>query len=165
MKARFEMFLLVVLLAAAAPLSAQEATAAPEKTFVGSETCASCHDEVAANLTETPHGRAGFAALSAHGCETCHGPGSAHAEDPDNVELRPRLTALTAAEQSQTCLTCHESGKQLWHGGRHEARGLSCTSCHKDTRAETWITESVTGASVQATGSGTKVSRSLEPVS
>ncbi len=165
MSKRLLMFLLVAVVPCAIASAAQE-TATVEKTFVGSETCASCHDEVAAKLTETQHGKAGFAALSAHGCETCHGPGSAHAEDPDNDALRPRVTTLPAAQRTEVCLSCHENGKQqMWHGSRHEARGLSCTSCHsvhspkseqaqlkaattmdqcftchKDTRAEAWKT-------------------------
>jgi len=150
-----------------AAVAAQEAApAAAERTYVGSEVCASCHDQEAARLAETQHGKAGFAALSTHGCETCHGPGSAHADDPDNKALQPRLASLPPAQQSQTCLSCHNRGPQaLWHGGRHETRGLSCTSCHsvhdfksdhaqlkattameqcfschKDVRAETWKT-------------------------
>src|SRR5436305_1295984 len=46
--------------------------------FVGSDVCATCHTDVADHLKETPHGKGKFASLSAHGCEMCHGPCSAH---------------------------------------------------------------------------------------
>ena len=48
----------------------------------------------------------------------------------DNVPS-PSVTKLKADEVNGVCLTCHEKGKQAnWHGGVHERRGLSCTSCH-----------------------------------
>jgi DmsE family decaheme c-type cytochrome len=111
-----------------------------------------------------PHGKSAFARLSDQGCETCHGPGAAHAEDPDNPALHPRVDKLSTAEQSAVCQQCHDGAAQFfWKGSRHETRGLSCISCHsvhspkaekaqlkaateseqcftchKDTRAETW---------------------------
>ena len=34
-------------------------------------------------------------------------------------------------EVNQTCLGCHDKGRQAnWGGGAHERRGLSCVSCH-----------------------------------
>jgi DmsE family decaheme c-type cytochrome len=100
-------------------------------TYVGSEMCASCHADVAENLTKTPHGKSVFAGLSVHGCETCHGPGSKHVEDPDVVENRPIITKWSARQQSELCQSCHKGSNQFfWHGSVHESRGLSCVSCH-----------------------------------
>ena len=98
-------FAVAVLGAVAAAQTTTSPEERPAATYVGSEVCASCHDDVEAKLKETQHGKAGFAALSAHGCEPCHGPGSAHAEDPDNEALRLRVDTLPAAQQSQTCLS------------------------------------------------------------
>lgn len=135
-----------------------------DKTYVGQETCVACHEEVAAGLAMTQHGKAGFAALSEHGCETCHGPASVHVEDPDIVENRPTLKGKTNAELNAICTQCHNRGEQqFWQGSHHETRGLACTdchsvhsfhsetaqlkaatepqqcyTCHKDVRAETW---------------------------
>src|SRR5947209_8815060 len=107
----------------------QPASGAP--TYVGSEMCASCHSDVAENLARTPHGKGVFAGLSVHGCETCHGPGSKHVENPDIVENRPLITRLSARQQSETCQGCHKGSAQFfWHGSVHESRGLSCVSCH-----------------------------------
>jgi DmsE family decaheme c-type cytochrome len=103
----------------------------PAATYVGAETCAECHSDVADSLAKTPHGKSGFAHLSNLGCETCHGPGSLHADDPDVVANQPRVAALSAAEQSAMCQGCHGGeGQFFWSGSRHEVRGLSCLDCH-----------------------------------
>jgi DmsE family decaheme c-type cytochrome len=105
--------------------------AADTPGFVGADLCMECHEDYAAGLESTPHGHAGFEALSAQGCETCHGPGSLHVEDPSVVENRPSITKLPAAEQTKICQSCHDGANQFfWQGGRHETRGLSCLSCH-----------------------------------
>jgi DmsE family decaheme c-type cytochrome len=100
-------------------------------TYVGVDTCITCHGELADHLKSTPHGKAGFAGLSSLGCETCHGPGSAHVANPDDVALRPRIDTKAAKSQSQICQKCHEGHAQFfWNGSVHERRGLSCLSCH-----------------------------------
>jgi DmsE family decaheme c-type cytochrome len=149
----------------------QQSPAAPpaasaSQAYAGSDVCMACHTEVAEHLEMTPHGKGAFARLSDLGCETCHGPGAAHAEDPDNPALHPRVDKLSITQQSAVCQKCHDGGQQFfWKGSRHETRGLSCISCHsvhspksekaqlksatepeqcftchKDTRAETWKT-------------------------
>jgi DmsE family decaheme c-type cytochrome len=63
-------------------------------------------------------------------CETCHGPGSEHADDPLKNHLKNYKT-LAPAEINATCTTCHARGEHaLWEGSQHESRGLACTSCH-----------------------------------
>ncbi len=104
---------------------------AAEPTFIGAETCLACHEEQGNSIAGTSHGHAGFSALSPNGCETCHGPGSAHAEDPDNLELRPSLDRLLPAERSALCASCHAGGKQFfWNGSAHATQGVACTDCH-----------------------------------
>ena len=110
------------------PAAALDEPAPVEATFVGSEACADCHD-TAETLVGTPHGSVFFEEKSGHGCESCHGPGSIHVDDPESYSMR--LTDRTPEERSATCQSCHSGREQFfWTGGTHEARGLSCLSCH-----------------------------------
>jgi DmsE family decaheme c-type cytochrome len=119
------------LLAIAALYASAAAAAAPGATFVGNDVCVTCHADAAEHLAATPHGTAAFTRLSSQGCETCHGPGSAHVENPDDPALQPKLTRLALKDQSAVCQSCHKGGAQFfWRGGVHERRGLSCLSCH-----------------------------------
>src|SRR5262245_62853573 len=99
------------------PAAPQTPAAAPAQGYAGSEVCQACHDDVATHLADTPHGKAGFAKLSNLGCETCHGPAAAHAENPDDPALRPSFTKKSPAAQSQACQKCHDGREQFfWHG-------------------------------------------------
>ncbi|MEI6243907.1 MAG: DmsE family decaheme c-type cytochrome, partial [Acidobacteriota bacterium] len=102
-------------------------------TYVGEETCATCHEDKKAGYTNSLHGKAADpkspAALKA--CETCHGPGSLHAADPEKSKTTRKFTGLKADESNAVCTTCHTSGEHaLWAGSKHEARGVACTACH-----------------------------------
>jgi DmsE family decaheme c-type cytochrome len=138
------------------------ASAQETGSYVGSETCAECHDGMEETLIGTAHDSEFFESIQGHGCESCHGPGSNHSEDPEAYSMR--VTDLSAEEQTATCQQCHSGNKQFfWAGGTHESRGLSCLSCHnvhapesevaqlqeatekeqcyschKDVRAQTW---------------------------
>ena len=120
-----------LLLAATSWAAAQEA---PQPSgYVGSEACATCHAEAAASLAKTAHGLTHAETWDgAASCESCHGPGSAHVEaGGDKTKIRV-LTALSAAEQSAVCQTCHEKEERShWRGSPHEGRGMSCLTCHK----------------------------------
>jgi DmsE family decaheme c-type cytochrome len=42
-----------------------------------------------------------------------------------------KLKSAPAEQVSETCLTCHNRGNHAgWEGSGHEARNLSCTTCH-----------------------------------
>ena len=129
-------FTMVLFMAALASGQTTGQTTAPaqggtQPTYVGSETCVTCHEDVGNHLKDTPHGKGGFAHLSSQGCETCHGPGSAHVDNPDDPALRPRFSRFTPKQQSQVCQGCHTGSNQFfWHGSAHERRGLTCVSCH-----------------------------------
>jgi len=74
------------------------AVAAGGATYVGQDTCLTCHDEAMAAYKDSPHHRAADARTPAatQGCESCHGPGSQHVEDP--VSVKPAsFKTMTAA--------------------------------------------------------------------
>jgi hypothetical protein len=119
---------------------------APGATFVGAESCKSCHPNTYMKWSTTKHAQ-GYTALlrdpkpncafdaecvtchttgfeynsgwrsepetpylAGNQCENCHGPGSKHVLEPDNVDYR-KVMALTAeqAEKNRLCIQCHDS--------------------------------------------------------
>ena len=61
--------------------------------FAGREACAECHDDIAETKNSGYHRDVS--------CEVCHGPGAAHIEDPESVQLK--------APRGRTgCPLCHE---------------------------------------------------------
>jgi len=101
--------------------------------MVGDEICLDCHGDIGENYEKSMHG-----ALSLYSsknkpvlCESCHGPGSAHAEEMD-----PALIINPADEDqfegSSTCLSCHnEEQFDNWTFAHHNSADLNCSSCHK----------------------------------
>jgi DmsE family decaheme c-type cytochrome len=100
---------------------------------VGTETCLACHEDAADHLKNTPHWRVANprSPAATMGCEACHGPGSRHIEDPsDDTGIR-KFSRMAPRDVSGTCLTCHSSASHaLWDGSIHDARNLSCITCH-----------------------------------
>src|SRR5512138_2434875 len=84
-------------------------------TYVGDEECGTCHKPEKANFDKTLHSKAVDSRTPAavRSCETCHGPGSKHVEDPDNPVRNFRT--VSADEASAVCTTCHASSEHaLW---------------------------------------------------
>jgi DmsE family decaheme c-type cytochrome len=120
---------------AAAPPPAASAPATPAKrTYVGSDVCGSCHEDIAKAIAKSPHEavetgkKYGFVGQA---CESCHGPGSAHIESLSPADIR-NPAKLPAAEVEKTCQTCHRNNPT--HSGRlessHAHNQVACTSCH-----------------------------------
>jgi DmsE family decaheme c-type cytochrome len=119
---------------AVAQAPAAPTSAAPASGFVGDDTCTACHDGEGKSLSASRHGKAQNARTPAakpnQACETCHGPGRAHAESGDKTKIR-RFTAITPREASALCISCHDrSSHAMWTGSMHDARNLSCVTCH-----------------------------------
>jgi DmsE family decaheme c-type cytochrome len=113
----------------AAPAAAAQPAGA---TYVGESTCLTCHTDMTKGYHDSPHGRAenGRTPKANKGCESCHGPGSRHIEDPGaNPLIRFNKDAPKVA--SAQCLTCHRRGDHaVWDGSAHDARDLTCATCH-----------------------------------
>ena len=87
--------------------------------------CFGCHEGVQKPFEHTAHARAAAAARIPRGCESCHGPRSTHAENPD------RSLALGVAQYTAVCTQCHEGGAQAhWRNSAHDSADVGCTSCH-----------------------------------
>lgn len=110
------------------------AAPAAAPTYVGSDTCKTCHEEIYNNLQKTPHSaieagaRRGWVQKS---CEACHGPGSKHAESASADDIK-NPAKLGPDEVDRTCLNCHLNEKtpvgRIASG--HAKDEVACTSCH-----------------------------------
>lgn len=108
--------------------------AQPSTGYVGEETCLTCHEGQANGYHRSAHGRRSNASspLSGKGCESCHGAGRAHVDDPgDKTKINTFKPKVAAGAIDAQCLQCH-SGKEraLWEGSQHDSVNLSCVSCH-----------------------------------
>jgi DmsE family decaheme c-type cytochrome len=119
----------------AAPAPARAATQKPTgpATYMGDNNCLGCHLEQQAGYERSPHHWAADprSPVAKQGCETCHGAGSLHADDPDHVKIANDFKVMKPAAINATCETCHNRGEHaLWEGSTHERRDVSCVSCH-----------------------------------
>lgn len=111
-------------------------TATGEKaTYVGSEVCAGCHQDLAKEWEKLPHTQyltADGRKADGKGCEECHGPGSKHVAGDIKAIVGGPKSKLKPEQQTQMCLQCHRTKlkEQEWHLGAHAKARLACTSCH-----------------------------------
>jgi DmsE family decaheme c-type cytochrome len=123
------------------PAAAQAATAsapaaqvaAPASGFAGEETCLTCHEEKTKGNHEGPHARVQDprSPAAGKGCESCHGPGQAHVDGGGDKTKIKNPATMAPREVNEACATCHNrSNHTEWAGSKHDARNLSCTTCH-----------------------------------
>jgi DmsE family decaheme c-type cytochrome len=101
--------------------------------YAGEETCLTCHEDMSKGYRGSAHARTQDARSPAadKGCESCHGPGQAHVDGGGDATKIKRFTAISAAEQSATCTTCHNRSEHTeWAGSKHDSRNISCITCH-----------------------------------
>lgn len=100
--------------------------------YAGKAECIRCHGDEADAIASGYHtGVVHSPALM--GCESCHGPGHAHATHEDNEpETITYPPLLEPKDQARLCGRCH--GTQIeGHGGDLEGMitaGIGCTECH-----------------------------------
>ena len=111
------------------------AQSSADASYVGEETCLTCHAAQATGYHGSAHGRASNARspIANLGCENCHGPGKAHAESGGDKTKIKSFTqkGMTAADIDAQCLQCHATGERAaWDGSRHDSANVSCVRCH-----------------------------------
>ena len=102
--------------------------------YIGSETCQGCHEDVGKAFRNNPHQlleKDKQRGWEAKACESCHGPGSIHAESTSADDIR-NPSKLAPAEVDRNCLSCHRGNPT--HAGRimggHARNEVGCTGCH-----------------------------------
>lgn len=132
----------------------------PVKGYLGIEACRGCHETDYQSWSQTLHGKwvLSFSAkikptkksdptadaekksgpmappTGRIDCESCHGPGSLHADDPYNPSLITRFgtrSTLSVREQNEACLQCHHKGATLYWNATVHGGSLSCGACHQ----------------------------------
>lgn len=123
-----------------AVLGAPRAAGAQEPGYAGSERCASCHRPDHARFSQTAKGRRMLGEprsdLERRGCESCHGPGAAHADARGRVKPEGFVSfaandATPIEQRNRMCLQCHEGQARMqWMGSAHDGGNVACTDCH-----------------------------------
>lgn len=116
--------------------SSMAADAPKDLVLKGDAACTACHDGAGdpdfLAIGKTKHGT--VADTRTPTCTSCHGQSKAHLEQkgaPDVTFSAKSTTAIDA--RNDACQQCHQkdSKRFAWEGSAHQARGLSCASCHK----------------------------------
>lgn len=100
--------------------------------YIGTETCSSCHAEIAKKWQLTTHRRTLFNKdVSKQGCESCHGPGADHVAGGGDKSKIIRFKDLSPKESSGICKKCHnQAATTLWDTSMHARSKVSCIQCH-----------------------------------
>jgi len=123
--------------APAAKLAAAPAKAAAASNFVGTETCATCHEEVSKKFESNPHQKAaelkGGVSVT---CENCHGAGKEHVDGGGDKTKIFNPTNASAKEVDKTCEGCHAAAHPNFDRSPHAKANVSCIGCHSVHHSE-----------------------------
>lgn len=108
----------------------------------GAETCVTCHqDEQYKGSVHVNHTLPDLKGISSEKtCETCHGPGSLHAQaggnkqDPDFATINGPTT--NPKRLVDACLQCHSETHPFWKNSIHNRKGVTCNNCHNLHKVE-----------------------------
>lgn len=125
-------------------VSANEPQAQAVYSAKGADTCLQCHDEdydyPVMTIFYTKHGNRNDprSPMAQFQCESCHGPGGEHANEPYVGQTRAAIinfghnTATSVNKQNSMCLSCHRDNKRMgWEAGAHSKQNMLCVDCHK----------------------------------
>ncbi|MBF0571939.1 MAG: hypothetical protein HQL12_08745 [Candidatus Omnitrophica bacterium] len=99
-------------------------------TYVGMDTCITCHDKEGKEYKLSTHARINIKndTTSAEGCETCHGPGSIHVDNGGG-----KTTIINPKNDPEICFNCHTDKKMQFRLPYHHPvieGKMGCTNCH-----------------------------------
>lgn len=103
--------------------------------YAGTDTCVTCHDEIAKTHDKGPHWKTQLAGKNGpayQGCEGCHGPGKAHAEAGGDTSKIISFKNLNKAESTKICLDCHQQNEEHSNflRSQHFKNDVGCVDCH-----------------------------------
>ncbi|MDE1920005.1 MAG: hypothetical protein KGI24_01000 [Candidatus Omnitrophica bacterium] len=99
-------------------------------TYVGMDTCVTCHEKEGREYKLSTHGRLHIKneTTGAQDCETCHGPGSIHVDASGGTN-----NIINPKNDPEVCFTCHTDKKMQFRLPYHHPvleGKMSCTDCH-----------------------------------
>src|SRR5208337_4779994 len=99
----------------------------PGATAAGTETCATCHADIAKDYRHAFHAQQGVE------CEQCHGLGSLHVQGGGDVSKIISFKQRSATDANGVCLSCHARDEKIrnWVAGPHASNKVRCTDCHQ----------------------------------
>lgn len=112
-----------------------QAGAVQKPGSINNEDCALCHEDLVKAFNRNPH-----ALLEKsprfnlkNSCESCHGPGEAHASNAGDVTKIISFKGTAKKQYSQMCLACHSKDQEVagFKGSRHARSDLACSDCHR----------------------------------
>jgi len=102
--------------------------------YAGTETCTECHDADWEALRATIHFQTESSSdWEGRACESCHGPGAAHADSGGEVPLLFGSSgAFTSEQKTAQCLACHAalSPNFEFRSAEHPKGTVDCAGCH-----------------------------------
>lgn len=102
--------------------------------YAGSESCGTCHEDLANAFAKTPHHAVDLKENSewkGKACESCHGPGAKHGDSALPTDIA-NPAKMAASEANRRCGTCHRDQLRSGTGfGGHAGKDVACTNCHK----------------------------------
>jgi predicted CXXCH cytochrome family protein len=104
--------------------------------FVGSEECATCHEDKTKDFRTATHARlqASGGNAKSMGCESCHGPGSLHVKSGGE-----RSKIVNPRRSPATCFQCHTEVRAAFELPHHHPvleGKVSCADCHNPHKGD-----------------------------
>jgi len=102
----------------------------PGAHYVGNQACTECHQSIVRGFDASPHAHLLLETTNVPGsigCESCHGPGSRHVENPGARFI------INPLNQPDACFRCHQQANAKFQLPSHHPvieGHMSCNQCH-----------------------------------